>query len=98
MRFYFTEEDHPTRVRAGDIRAALVHARHEVIHGRVGDLPPSDADVWMHGIGIEGSAPVADPICEQLLASRIPFGVFQLCDGESLCFDQIRPDVAARAR
>ena len=98
MRFYFTEEDPPTRVRAGDIRAALVHARHEVLHGRVGNPPPAGTDVWMHGIGIEGSPPIADPICDQLLASTAPFALFQLCDGESLCFEQIRRDVAARAR
>jgi hypothetical protein len=98
MRFYFTEEDHPTRVRAADIRAALVHARHEVVHGRVGDPPRASTDVWMHGIGVEGSPPIAEPICEQLLASTAPVALFQLCDGETLCFEQIRPDVAALVR
>ena len=98
MRFYFTEEDHSTSVRAGDIRAALVHARHEVIRGRLGDPAPAGTGVWMHGIAIEGSPPMAEHVAAQLIASPAPIAVFQLCDGESMSFERIPSDVIARAR
>jgi hypothetical protein len=98
VRFYFTEEDHPTTVRASDIRAALVHARHEVIHGRVGEAAPARTDVWLHGIAIDGSPPMAKPIADQLLATPAHIAIFQLCDGESLSFERVPSDVATRAR
>jgi hypothetical protein len=98
MRFYFTEEDHPTAVRAGDIRAALVHARHEVIHGRLGDTPPAGTDVWLHGIGIEGSPPMPERVAVQLLSSSATIAVFQLCDGENMSFERVPVDIMGRAR
>lgn len=97
MRFYFTEEDRPTSERAADIRAALVHAGHDVIHGRVGEAAPSGADVWMHGLAIEGSPPLAEPVAAQLCESRSKVCVFQLCDGENMCFQRIPPAVMKRA-
>jgi hypothetical protein len=52
-RFFFTEEDDQTRIRATDIRSALVAARHQVWHGKPGEVAPPDTDVWMHGLGLE---------------------------------------------
>jgi hypothetical protein len=98
MRFYITEEDHSTSVRAGDIRAALAYARHEVIHGQLGRPAPPGTDLWMHGIAIDGSPPMADEIAAQLLSSRAPVAIFQLCDGESMSFERIPPRVASHAR
>ena len=75
-----------------------MHARHDVIHGRLGDPAPAGTDVWMHGIAIEGSPPMAEPIAAQLLASPASIAVFQLCDGECMSFERIPPDVMAQAR
>jgi hypothetical protein len=98
MRFYFTEEDLSTSVRARDIRAALVHARHEVMHGRLGDPAPAGTDVWMHGLAIEGSPPMAKHIAAELVASPAAIAVFQLCDGDNMSFERIPADVTSRAR
>jgi glycosyl transferase family 1 len=98
MRFYFTEEDHPTAVRANDIRSALVHARHEVVRGRLGVPAPAGTDVWMHGIGIEGSPPIDSDVADQLVSSTAAIAIFQLCDGETLNIDRIPAAVMARTR
>jgi hypothetical protein len=98
MRFYFTEEDAPTRERATDIRAPLTHARHEVIHGRPGDPPPAGIDAWFHGLGIEGSPPMDEAVVTTLIGSPASVVLFQLCDGESMSFDRIPASLAARTR
>ncbi|HET7544661.1 MAG TPA: glycosyltransferase [Polyangiaceae bacterium] len=98
MRFFFTEEDHLTRVRGSEIRAALVHARHFVVRGRVGDAPPPDTDVWMYGLGVDGAPPLADSIVQQLLESSAQIVLFQLCDAASMSFERIPERLAARTR
>jgi len=97
MRFYFTEEDRPTEIRGRDIRAALVHAHHRVMHGRPLAPVPAKVDVWMHGIGIAGSAPMNPVVADMLLQSQARLVIFQACDHQSMCFEQIRADVAERA-
>ncbi|MEI9935672.1 MAG: glycosyltransferase [Pseudomonadota bacterium] len=97
MRFYFTEEDRATSSRAADIRAALVYAGHRVIRGRVGEPPPTSVDVWMHGIGIEGSPPMTERVATLLCESPARIGIFQLCDAENMSFERIPSAVMARA-
>lgn len=97
MKFYFTEEDAPTHLRARDLRAGLIHARHEVIQGRLGVPAPPGTDVWMHGIGIAGSPPMTDSVAHDLSTSSARIAVFQLCDNETMQFERIGPVVAARA-
>ncbi|HYQ01104.1 MAG TPA: glycosyltransferase [Polyangiaceae bacterium] len=97
MRFYFTEEDPPTEIRARDIRAALVHAHHRVVHGRPLAPVPPKVDVWMHGIGIAGSAAMNPAVANMLLQSQARVVIFQACDHRSMCFEQIPTAVAERA-
>jgi len=98
MRFFFTEEDHLTQVRGSEIRAALVHARHLVVRGRVGDTPPPGTDVWMYGMGVDGAPPLADAVVQQLLESSAELVLFQLCDAPSMSFERIPERLAARTR
>jgi hypothetical protein len=98
MRFFFSEEDHLTKVRGSEIRAALVHARHVVVRGRAGDVPPPGTDVWMYGLGVDGAPPLADAIVEQLLESTAQLVLFQLCDAPSMSFERIPERLAARTR
>jgi glycosyltransferase involved in cell wall biosynthesis len=98
VRYYFTEEDHLTRVRGVEIRAALVHARHDVIHGRPGAPAPRDAEVWMHGLGIDGGPVLEESLVRQLLDSHAEIVLFQLCDAESMSFSRIPESLAARTR
>lgn len=107
MRYYFTEEDHHTRSRGSEIRAALVHARHEVVHGQLGVPAPPGTDVWFHGIGIDGRAralpgpdrePLDPAIVQGLLESKAEVVLFQLCDADSMSFYRIPDSLGARTR
>lgn len=98
MRFYFTEEDHLTRVRGSEIRAALVHAHHEVIHGSSGDAAPPGVDVWLHGLGVHGAPPLEDPMVRALLDTSSDVVLFQLCDHETMSFDRIPNPLLTRTR
>jgi len=98
MRFYFTEEDRLTRVRARDVRASLVRRHHTVLHGNQGDPPPKDADVWFVGMGWDWRLPFDDTLRKQILAFRGEVVIFQVCDAESMFFHRIPDDVAARTR
>jgi hypothetical protein len=96
MRCYFTEEDHVTRVRGSEIRAALVHAHHDVVHGGLGEPAPAGTDVWFHGLGADGAPPMADSVVNPLLASPASVVLFQLCDAETMSFYRIPEVLAAR--
>lgn len=98
MRFYFTEEDHLTRVRGSEIRAALVHAHHDVVHGRLGDAIPVGIDLWLHGLGVHGAPPLEDGIVRGLLDSSTDVILFQLCDHETMSFERIPDALTARTR
>jgi hypothetical protein len=98
MRFFFTEEDDITRIRATDLRSALVHARHEVIHGRPGQAAPAECDVWMHGLGVQTKKPIDPALVGALLATHARIVLFQLDDWITMSFDRIPPALAARAR
>jgi hypothetical protein len=98
VRFFFTEEDKLTRVRGADIRAALVHAGHEVVHGRVGQAAPAGIDVWMHGLGVAGAPPLSAAVTQPLLSSPANVVLFQLCDAASMSFERIPPALAEKAR
>jgi hypothetical protein len=98
VRYYFTEEDQLTRVRGAAIRAALVHARHEVVHGTPGAPAPADAHVWLHGLGWDGQPPMDAKVVRALLASRAEIALFQVCDAESMFFSRIPEALAARSR
>lgn len=96
MRFFFSEEDHSTEVRAREIRAALIHAHHRVTHGHSRQPAPSTADVWMYGLGVAGSPPIRSEQVQQLCRSTARIVLFQLCDASTLSFEQVPPEVAAR--
>lgn len=105
MRLYFTEEDEHTRIRAVEIRAALVHARHDVVHGTPDAPPPPGTDVWFHGLGAYGRVrgldgpsppPMDTALVDRLLASNTAVVVFQLCDGENMSFERIPPALGAK--
>jgi hypothetical protein len=96
MRFYFTDEDQLTRVRGHEIRAALVHAHHEVRRGKPGEPAPPDADVWFHGLGVHGAPALEDHVVQGLLASRAKCVLFQLCDHPTMSFERIPEPLAAR--
>jgi hypothetical protein len=98
MRFFFTDESRRTDRRAADIRAALVHARHEVIHGHSGQAAPAGTDVWMHGLGLEGGPPLPQSTVDRLLASKAEVVLLQLCDAESMSFDVVPEELARRVR
>ena len=98
MRFFFTEEDDHTRIRAGDIRAALVAARHHVQHGEPGDVAPAGTDVWMHGLGIAPQIPLDPGLLRSLLATRAELALFQVCDAPSMFFQRLPPELMARTR
>jgi Glycosyl transferases group 1 len=98
VRYYFTEEDELTRVRGAEIRAALVHARHEVVHGRPDTAAPRDAQVWLHGLGWDESVPMKESLVRALLDSRAEIVLFQLCDAKSMWFSRIPEALATRAR
>jgi len=98
MRFFFTEEDYPTRARASEIRMALTVARHRVIHGRHGQSPPPGTDVWMHGIGVDGAPPLEEAFTRTLLECKTDLVLFQLCDAPSMSFYRIPPELGVRAR
>jgi glycosyl transferase family 1 len=95
MRCYFTEEDQLTRVRGNEIRAALVHAHHQVRRGNPAEPAPPDTDVWFHGLGVHGAPPLEDSMVKALLASRARCVLFQLCDHPTMSFERI-PDALAR--
>lgn len=92
MHYFFTEEDDQTRIRATDVRAALVHAGHRVTHGKPGNRPPPDADVWMSGLGWNTTIPIEPGVVRDLASFRGRVGIFQLCDGATMAFARI-PDV-----
>jgi hypothetical protein len=98
LRYYFTEEDQTTRERGAEIRAALVHACHDVVHGRLGAPAPRDAQVWLHGLGAAGGPPPENRLVQQLLDSHAEIILFQLCDMETMSFEHIPEDLAARTR
>jgi hypothetical protein len=98
MRFFFTEEDEHTRIRAGDIRAALVAARHEVQHGQQGEAAPMGSDVWMHGLGIAPHLPLDPALLRSLMATRAELVLFQVCDAPSMFFHRLPPELMARTR
>lgn len=98
MRFFFTEEDQLTRVRGRDIRAALVHAGHEVVHGTMGQSAPLGSDVWMHGLGVAGAPSLERAVTGPLLGSPAQIVLFQLCDAPSLSFERIPPELAEKTR
>src|SRR5690348_4510869 len=98
MRYFFTEEDDLTRTRASEIRAALVHAHHDVIRGKPGDPAPAGTDVWMYGLGHDGRYTLPDRVVQSLLDSTAPIVLFQLCDAPSMWFDQIPRALLDRAR
>lgn len=97
MRFFFTEEDDITRVRATDLRSALVHARHDVEHGRPGQSAPAGTDVWLHGLGVHSAAPLDPALVDALLATAARVVLFQLCDERTMSFARIPPALAERA-
>jgi hypothetical protein len=96
VRFFFTEEDHLTRVRGSEIRAALVHAHQDVVHGRLGDAAPVGIDVWLHGMGVHGAPPLEEGIVRALLDSSSRVILFQLCDHETMSFERIPDALTAR--
>ena len=98
MRYFFSEEDHLTRVRGAEIRAALVHAGHEVVHAGMGQVAPAGTDVWMHGLGVAGAPPLSEAVTQPLLASSANVVLFQLCDAPSMSFERIPPALAEKAR
>jgi hypothetical protein len=98
MRCYFTEEDELTRVRGGEIRAALVHAHHRVRHGAPGEPAPPDTDVWFHGLGVHGDSALEDGLLQALLATRAECVLFQLCDHPTMSFERIPASLARRTR
>ncbi len=98
MRFFFTDEDRRTDERGSDIRAALVHARHRVIHGQPGQPAPEGTDIWMHGLGLEGGPPLKQSTVDRLLTSKAEVVLLQLCDAETMSFDSVPEGLARRAR
>jgi len=98
MRFFFTEEDELARIRATDIRSALVAARHEVIHGGPGDVAPVGTDVWMHGLRGDRRHPIEPAQLDALLATRAAVVLFQLCDASSMWFDRVPDALMQRTR
>ncbi len=107
MRFYFTEEDGQTRIRGSEIRAALVHAGHELVHGTPGVPAPAGTDLWFHGLGIEDllrrtsesmPAPMDPALVQDLLSSDAQIVLFQVCDAENMSFDRIPAALSARVR
>jgi hypothetical protein len=97
VHYFFTEEDEQTRIRANDVRAALVHAGHRVTHGQPGDAPPRDADAWMTGLGWNTTIPLDPSVVRAVLAFRGCVGVFQLCDGATMAWHRLPPALVARA-
>ncbi len=95
MRLYFTEEDQLTRVRGHEIRAALVHAGHQVRRGKPGEPPPPGTDVWFHGLGVHGAPPLDDAVVGAMLTSPAKCVLFQLCDHPTMSFERI-PEALAR--
>jgi hypothetical protein len=98
MRCYFTEEDQLTRERGSEIRAALVHAHHQVRRGDLGLPAPPDTDVWFHGLGVHGGPALEDGVVQALLASRADCVLFQLCDHPTMSFERIPEALAGRTR
>ena len=98
MRFFFTEEDELTRTRAGDIRSALVAARHVVRHGGPGDTPPPGTEVWMHGLGVDTARPLDHALLRALLDTRAQVALFQLDDAPTFSFPRLPPELGRRAR
>ena len=96
MRFFFTEEDHLTRVRGSEIRAALIHAGHEVQRGNPGQVAPAGVDVWMYGLGVAGAPPLTEAVERPLLHSSATVVLFQLCDAPSLSFERISDALAQK--
>jgi glycosyl transferase family 1 len=97
MRFFFTEEDDLTRIRATDLRRALVHARHEVVHGAPGERAPPGTDVWMHGLGAHMTRPMDASVVDALLATPVRLMLYQICDAATMAFERIPPALAERA-
>ena len=97
MRFYFTEEDRPTDVRANDLRAALVHARHRVVHGSEGVAAPPDTDVWFHGLGLKHGGALREDTARALDAFAGTIVFFQVCDVTTMWFQRIPERLAGRA-
>jgi hypothetical protein len=98
MRYFFTEEDKLTDVRGAEIRAALVHAHHDVERGRIGEPAPPGVDVWMYGMGADGGPPLGDHIVRSLLDSRSKVVLFQLCDAPSMSFYRVPDALAERVQ
>lgn len=98
MKYFFTEEDQLTDVRGAEIRAALVHAHHEVERGRLGEAAPPGVDVWMYGMGADGGPPLGDHIVRSLLDSHAKVVLFQICDAPSMSFYRIPDALAERAQ
>jgi hypothetical protein len=96
MRFFFTEEDDLTRIRATDLRRALAHAGHEMVHGQAGQAAPAGCDVWMHGLGVQSRKPLEPALLDALLATRARVVLFQLDDWVSMAFERIPPARAER--
>ncbi len=98
MRFFFTEEDEHTRIRATDIRSALVAARHQVRHGKPGEVAPPGTDVWMHGLGLEADRALDAALVASLMDTPAPVVLFQLCDAPSMWFQRLPDGLVNRAR
>ena len=98
MRCYFTDEDKLTRVRGSEIRAALVHAHHQVRRGKAGQPAPPDTDVWFHGLGVHGAPPLQGALLQALLATRAELVLFQLCDYPTMSFERIPEELLRRTR
>src|SRR6185503_3485505 len=96
MRFFFTAEDDITRVRATDLRSALVHGRHDVIHGGPGQAAPAGCDVWMHGLGVQTKEPIDPTLLDALLATHARVVLFQLDDWITMSFERIPESLGAR--
>jgi len=98
MHFFFTDEDYLTDERGSEVRAALVHAGHDVVHGHWNDPFPEATDVWMYGLGVDGAPPLDAAVVSQLLTCPAEVGLFQLCDAESMSFERIPTALAQRSR
>jgi len=98
MRFFFTEEDEPTRTRGDDIRSALVAARHHLHHGHPGQTAPAGTDVWMHGLGHDHRPPLDARLADALLSTPAQVVLFQVDDAPSMAFHRLPQPVLNRAR
>ena len=98
MRFFFTEEDEHTRIRGSEIRSALVAARHQVRHGRPGNVAPAGTDVWMHGLGVDAHRPLDPALIDSLMTTPAALVLFQLCDAPSMWFHRLPPELMQRTR